>query len=571
MKSTVTPRKSLALFMALLFCVACLLPGCSSSSSEDPVLTKKDVSLYVDQKEETLPLAFADSEQQIPLVCIHDAVALLENYVQEHRDEKYTLKADTDGDTITLTRDNGAQCVLDYANGTLTFPDYNAFHRFSFELGSLDILESTGFDEAKKPAYFHRVLCSEKAAQTSVVDLRARDIPFYMQAGKGYVTLQTFSDLFLTPYEIMLSYNQKSAFLLTGDLLGDLSATYYGAKELKPSQELLALNYRQLCLLIDFHYGLQEEHNISSADAYIAQVGLKDALLSDDQTVRFSALKTLFYKYLSDNHSGVLMHPVFLAEPDYNLGAQEASIGHWEFYNNYQLYQSGRKEQFGDKPKPYEEIGDTAFVTFDSFSSATQNYYEKAPTKDNLKDEVGLISYAHAQITRKNSPIKNVVIDLATNTGGHMDGGIFLTSWVLGNAILHISDPVRQAEGTYIYRADVNLDRVFDSKDTIADKNVYLIVSPITFSCANYVANAFKESGKVTLLGTTSGGGTACVYMGSTLDGAGVNFSASLRMSAYKNGSYYSLDTGVVPDIKFTSLADFFDRKRIKEIIDNQP
>ena len=146
-----------------------------------------------------------------------------------------------------------------------------------------------------------------------------------------------------------------------------------------------------------------------------------------------------------------------------------------------------RQEQ---KPEPYEEIGNTAFITFDAFTSATKDYYANSPLDCSFADEVGLISYAHAMINRENSPIENVVIDLATNTGGHMDGGIFLVSWILGNALMHIEDPIRGAQGTYMYRADVNLDDAFDEKDVLTGKNVYLLTSPITFSCANYVANA---------------------------------------------------------------------------------
>lgn len=572
----------LGFLLCLSIFVTCLLSGCknqpdqmTTSSANQTEMTSslatapviEEIVFHVGQQEQKYNLTFADSAKQVPMICLEDAVALLESYIQENRDSNFTLELTVRKEQFVLTRDHGAQCVLDLHAGTLLFPDYNAFHKFSFELGALDILEASGFDSEGQPAYFQRVMCSEKPATSSVIDLAEREIPFFVHKKKGYITLQTFSDLFLTPYEIMLCYNQQEVFLLNGQQLASLTDSYYGGNVTQPDPMLPKLKYRQLCLLLDFHYGLQESHGIQSADEYITQLGLKEPLCSTDPAVSFSALKTLFYKYLSDNHSNVQIHSVFDKEPNYSLGAQEASIGYWEFYKNYQQYNSLRKEQFGEQYQAYAENGDTAFITFDRFSSVTGNYYENAPTKDALADEVALICYAHSRITRQNSPIKNVVIDLATNTGGHMDGGIFLTAWVLGNSIIHISDPIRQAEGTFLYRADVNLDRAFDSNDTISDKNVFVIVSPLTFSCANYAAYALKESGKVTLLGSTSGGGSGCVYMASTVDGAAVSFSSGLLISGYKNGSYYDLDVGVEPDVKFAKLSDFFDRRRILEII----
>jgi hypothetical protein len=64
---------------------------------------------------------------------------------------------------------------------------------------------------------------------------------------------------------------------------------------------------------------------------------------------------------------------------------------------------------------------------------------------------------------------------------------------------------------TSTYRSDVNLDWVFDEKDTIADKNLFCLTSSASFSNGNYVSCAFKASGMVTLLGRTTAGGACTV------------------------------------------------------------
>ena len=53
----------------------------------------------------------------------------------------------------------------------------------------------------------------------------------------------------------------------------------------------------------------------------------------------------------------------------------------------------------------------------------------------------------------------------------------------------------------------------FLNSDTLAGRglNLYCLISPNSFSCANLVPWAFKEDGSVTLLGKVSGGGSCLV------------------------------------------------------------
>ena len=67
----------------------------------------------------------------------------------------------------------------------------------------------------------------------------------------------------------------------------------------------------------------------------------------------------------------------------------------------------------------------TAYVTFDAFEVAPSDlptrlpdYYGLYGTEDMPNDTIGIIINAHRQITRENSPIKNVVLDMSCNSGG---------------------------------------------------------------------------------------------------------------------------------------------------------
>lgn len=580
-------KKNLSLILALIIflaslssCASVVKPSGGESESESGLvglfdinadLAEQTLNLYKENSTEEITLAFFEGVDDVPMISLSLAVEILTSHIRAAQDEEYLLDLSVDGDIATLTRSSGAYCEIDLGRGTLFFNDYNAFNAFSYDLGSLDIMEGDGYNEFSEPEYLKRVLYSEKAGVESFVDLHERGIPTALRGEEAYLTLQTFSDIFLTPHEVMMAYNGEDC-IFSGFMLSDeLKEEYYGGGNGERSEELIDITYRQLCLLVDFHYGLKAQHGITLADAYFEQTGLKDGLTSEDISVFFTALKTFAYYYLADNHTAVLLHSPYDEAPDYSLGADEASIGYWEFYQKYVNYSSLRGEQVENGLTPYSEVGNTAFVVFDTFSSATVDYYENSPLDGEFNDEIGLISYAHSMINREDSPIENVVIDLSTNTGGHMNGGIFLASWVLGNALVHISDPIRSAEGTYMYRADVNLDRKFDEKDTISDKNVFLITSPISFSCANYIATAFKESEKVTILGATSGGGACCVYAAPLANGAVMTLSSSLCMSTYKNGTYYVVDDGISPDVKITDLGILFDYEKLAQLINELP
>ena len=183
------------------------------------------------------------------------------------------------------------------------------------------------------------------------------------------------------------------------------------------------------------------------------------------------------------------------------------------------------------------------------------------------EDTIGLIMKAHAMITRENSPVENVVLDLSANLGGADDAAIFAMAWFLGEASISVTDNMTGAMCTTVYRADVNRDRKFDEKDTVSDKHLFCLISPVSFSCGNLVPCIFKESGKVTLLGRTSGGGSCAVMNTSTAWGTAFQISSNQRMSFLKNGSFYDIDRGADPDFVLASPERYYDRAALTEYL----
>ena len=208
------------------------------------------------------------------------------------------------------------------------------------------------------------------------------------------------------------------------------------------------------------------------------------------------------------------------------------------------------------------------FKTYSKMSGYNA-FYDAWNAGEILDDTIGLIIYAHSRITRENSPIENVVLDLSNNTGGAVDAAVIVLGWLLGDAPFSVKDMSTGAMSTSVYRADINLDRVFDERDTVSDKNLYCLISPVSFSCGNLVPAALKSSQKVTLLGRTSGGGSCVVQPLSTAYGSVFQISSCMRMSFLKNGSFYDIDQGIDPDYTINDIRNFYNRDALTDFINS--
>ena len=116
----------------------------------------------------------------------------------------------------------------------------------------------------------------------------------------------------------------------------------------------------------------------------------------------------------------------------------------------------------------------------------------------------------------------------------------------------------------------MNLDRKFDDNDALLGKyNLICLTSPVSFSCGNLVPSVLKNSHEVITMGQTSGGGTCTVQHLTTADGSILQISSSKLMSYTKNGSFYEIDQGVVPDYIISEPEQFYDREALTKSINN--
>ncbi|MBR1559885.1 MAG: hypothetical protein IJ646_06560 [Clostridia bacterium] len=546
-----------------------------------------DIDAYL----EDIPLYFVNGVYDLPWMELTDFCDLMTTLAAEFQgDADYDLSVDASEEgKVYMNRENDYYALADFVNGKVTFSDFDAFCHPSAAGPLLDALTESGFSESGEPELFQRVLDAsyDRYGVNLVLDLAAYGIDMVAQEGGYYLPLQTLNDFICRPttgYNLL--FNGDALFLASLGLLGDdeghtpLGEYYYSVDPDTLSEQLADYGYCELCLMLDNLYGLKDAHDIDSFDQLFWQIGYDELLKDQDAVVSDTALASFVHQHLDDIHSGFGAWSCKAgADPDTKDAEEQlAEVGGRLFENGISYRRSDAQEErfraarevaYPDGIPGYEEVGNTAYVTFDTFSmyGDPADYYADPTAVSEEEDTLSLLIRAHKQITRPDSPIENVVLDLSCNTGGDAEAAVFALGWFLGDAPFSVKNTTTGALSTASYRADVNLDRTFNEDDTVTDKNLYCLISPVSFSCGNLVPAVFKNTRSVTLLGRASGGGSCIVSPVSTAWGTLFDISGTLRLSFMQNGSFYDIDRGVEPDLYIDDLADFYDRAALTDYI----
>ncbi len=573
-----TMKRTLALLLSLLLLIG-LFPSAFADKLSHSV-EKRDYVTYCGNVDETLtdplPLYFLDGVDDLPYLEIDDLGELIWFMNTDiNGDSNYGLTGSYNGSTVRFERESGYYVEFDFDKDRITFDDYNAFLHNSYDTTLIDMLSDPGLDENGEALLFLRdkEKSFDRYGDMKVFDLAAYGISLIQQDDCYYIPLQTANDIFFLPaMHTGFLFNGQALFIAHEDQMynadgyTELAVLYYDVPTAKRSDALAEYGYNELCMMLDNLYGLKQPHDIQNFRQTFWEIAFDEVLSDNDALDADNALKQFIEFYLDDLHSSFLEYSCFAGSQDFSPNTGLANL---KFDENAELYQAAREAVYGKECPFYEEIGNTAYITFDSFESDyyAPAFYKGQETGVLPDDTIGLIIDAHRQITREGSPIQNVVLDLSNNTGGAVDAAVFVLSWLLGDAPFSVKDMSTGALTTSIYRADVNLDRSFDEKDTITDKNLYCLISPVSFSCGNLVPAALKSSQKVTLLGRTSGGGSCVVQPVSTAWGTLFQISGAQRMSFLKNGSFYDIDQGIEPDYYINDIANFYNRAALTDFI----
>ena len=538
--------------------------------------------LYVNDisVKEEISLYFPDGQTDIPFICAEEMCRVMNRFYGEDSDFEVTVQGVSP--YTVLVRESQTDAYIDFENSLLGFSQYNRFFAGSRGANMLDLVvtgDTKGNGETKLIKHESSFEC---AGNYTDIDLKEYDIPVLTVNGVGYLPLQTFSDLFMAPCGCALCYNGEIVVIATTTTFFDsmlqpteLGELYYSVPTRLRSDALATFTVNELCLALDFHYGLKEEHGIENFRDYFIRSGLLIDLLDPDAKVSSNAILNLCSFHFSDGHSGMLAVSPYTDSNDDDpanfanmpMGAIKKTIDIFNYY--------GKRNEFYPNGMPgYEEVGNTAYITFDTFLMDTEkDYYSETIPEDFSSEEadtVELMIYANRQITRENSPVENVVIDLSCNTGGMLDVAACVCSWLLVIGTVHIEDRNSGSKAATNYFFDANLNHLFGDKgDAINDKNLFCLISPVSFSCGNLVPAALRSSGMVTLLGMPSSGGACAVQVLSAADGTLFAVSGRYRINTVNNGIFYSVDAGVEPHFYLPKVSMFYDRNKLTDYINS--
>lgn len=571
-------KKLFCILLALLMVLSMSAPALADESHS---ITSEVFPTYFDGVDIGAPIAlyFLNGEKDLPYLEVHDLCDLLNGLVGDGG-VTVGFEIKTEEPVVTITRrheggrDDGTIVTFDFDKSEIRFMDYNLF---TMPRSNSSILDMTGIkyiNDKGESLVMQKVDRGtfDRYGDELVLPLADYGIELVYQPvedGLYLIPLQTFSDFFLAPTLSRCAfYNGQYINLIGAIKPGD--ELYYAAPTGERSEALAKFGYSELCMMLDYLYGLKEVHEIDSFAQLFHQVGFEGLLQGPEAAQADAAIYRLITDYFDDGHSKLYAFSYLTGSLDYEapLGPSETK---WNDQN--ELYTSARAKFYPDGIPGYEEVGNTAYITFDEFTQPyadVEQYYQAEDAADlDDSDTIALIMKAHAMINRENSPIENVVLDLSCNYGGTSYAAEFVIAWFLGEASVGVKDTMTGAVSASTYRCDANRDRQYDEGDTLAGKRLFCLSSPVSFSCGNLLPCALKASDMVTILGRTSGGGSCVVQNISSAWGTSFRISGSKRLSFIKNGSYYDIDRGTDPDFIITSPEKYYDRQDLTDYINS--
>ena len=625
-------KKLLALLLCLCLGTSCGLAGIAEGTPTDSAVLpslwedgqihqveKKTFPLYIGSPAapylEEFPVYLVDGMNDLAYLELNDFAAFLNKTLSDTstaEDGPITVTVDAENDTVTFVQKAGSMLAFSFKEKKIVWTDYLAFMQSEDALYMNMLRGFKTLNSEGQPQFLEIGNTRERHGSAITLDLGKYGIPMLAQDGLYLVPAQTLAAFCLSTKGVSLYFNQKCLILtnpqefeynnvvfavlftirneveevMKSDLpeaekqakIVELTAkaqaenpSFYSMYMAGPKGERSAAmadyGWHELCLEMDSLYGLKNAHDVDSFLRYFTETGLLSGLVSRSAEDADQAIWRLTQTWLDDSHS-TFYSGSYLSEkePD-NTGIGFSKAGRQTLRERL----AAVRAQYPAAVPGYYEVGDTAYLTLDNFSYMFgADHYALAETDELPIDTFGQVIRAHRQITRENSPIKNVVLDLSQNTGGATPAAIYVISWMLGDAQLSVKDTFSGAETTAAYRADVNLDRAFNEQDTLAGRglNLYCLTSPISFSCGNLVPWAFKAEGSVKLMGSVTGGGSCAVWPMVTAWGTSFAISGPFRLSFLKNGSYYDVDQGVEPDYVIRSFDHYYDREALTAYID---
>lgn len=515
---------------------------------------------------------------EVPFISIEDAFALSSSLRADFLEDESAHYSVSQADKVVTVKDeSGDTATFDLNKQTITFSDFDAFFQGAKQ-GHYPNSLATPTSKTRSYRIVESESTYKKGSPVSIDFNPYPSLSIKEADGKAYLPFCVYNDLMqgLPGGMLTFAYNFKDAFLapagmrdLSKEKLTDLSEKYYkeAPKMASVSKSFARFAYDQTMFGLDYFYGLKGIRGIASFSSFAKEKGLEEGMLSGDFEKMQEAYGTLLLKCLEDGHTSPLTASPLTDYSSYGVEDSWRSPKAIQKEKESEAFTQARKTKKADKP--FEVVGDTAFLYFDDFMSLDEKTLYGNLTEEVIQqDNAALFAYAYQKI-QADPNIKNVVVDLATNNGGDAEGLVYCLGTLLGKFYVDSGNALSKSHTRLTYQTDINVDGKIDEKDIplCRDHKIYMLDSKFAFSCGNLFPIAARyNSDKVRCIGDRTGGGTCSVKYSTTALGDTFVSSSLTTLLKDTNGSYLPIEDGAEVDIPL-SYEKMFDRKDIVALL----
>ena len=536
------------------------LASCSNNTPTN--YSEKKVNAYYKNEDLTQEanLRFYEQTKDIPYIEINDYYNLL---LKDTPLAGKNLEINKNNNIYEIKTKRGGIAYYDASNNTFESPNFALFNNtdyFDLTTNGVTSFDGMPWIKVKEIKY-------DKSPSKFKIDFDDYNIKIFNDSNKIYFPVQTINDLFSNMNLLAMSYNLKDLYIVNGtneEKISDFEYYHLPMLENEISSTYAEYNYNEICLNYDNLLGRPNRSSYSKY--YDTSLKLNDALAKKDLGKRIIELikspikkeylagTTLLGHILADGgHTNFLQANYISSLSSISNDAKTLledvlKVYRPETEKNYEeLIKSditvamqsavrvARAEKLGKQKTTSNLVGEasytlseskkTAIISVDGFMdemyqrSLWDAYYsgkrDKIPfgTEDDkiLGGAVGNIYYGLNKANEDN--VENIIIDLASNTGGSTDELMYLVYALTGCNYLKIYNYTTSNTSTVYFDIDVNLDKKFDDQDKplIGDKTLSIILSQNGFSCGGISPIYLHDLGAYSM-GDISGGGSCAIY-----------------------------------------------------------
>ena len=548
------------------------LVSCNKNNSSE--YSSKQIDVIYSNETIKTNIRFYNNTKEVPYIGIKNYYKLLLRNTGSK--DKSDIVITTADDVNYKIKTPKGEATINVKDDVLTSPNYGAFNINSSFIEGSQTISYDGCPWLKLDEIKYITPIKPKT-----LDFGSYNIDIHADSDDVYFPIATLGDMFTGMNLLCSAYNNKDLYIFNGEVGEELIEAPLSYKEElfkeKKSKEYLDYSYNELCFFYENLAGkpnrtsLEKNFDISNGldnalESKSFGKTIKGYLHSDDPAKYVAGVELLGYLLADGGHTNYrydfATHGAswFTSEindqmVDYVRAVKNNPEVLYGINNNistesYLTVREIRKKAINGNQvhivgtNTYRSSGDTAMIHIDDYMT---EYYNKAEWNKYYSGKRSTIPYSDAEggavaglfkgleKARNDANIKNVVIDLACNSGGSTDDLLFLLSLLTNadNDSLFIEDGLTGRTIETKFKIDRNLDKKFDEADetfdAVGDLNIVILTSTASFSCGGVSPVYLHEYG-LPVIGDICGGGCCAIIY--RTDGVGVinTFSAPYKI-----------------------------------------